>query len=806
MKKTLVLLIIAVFGIVSVNAKNEAESAITVQTYLNYNYSNKMYNGLSLSCLDSKSPFTIEVYTDPKQTQTKVKVSLYIPKKAFTDQFGDNLDCRLKYFRANEYKYYTPELTDLEKIKEFPIMDIPKEWSDEYSFFRGYIEIPWNGMTDPAFTNGKSCPVFDQVYVIVEDAQSGAVLNERISGNFINRYDGKYGFVYTAKQNSVVCDIYFMSEFPVKKAVPFIGFGCNFRNLDVSALNEGIEAAVQTYDRDPYNNYLLSYQLFDNLSTDENGIYHLSWEIKNLQGKFLDIDDYSLGGTIGLIIEGEEQETLNWGMNKEWGSLGYDYFDYEPVNFDMGVPPRPLNPDEVVNYPEFEIDNGVLLHYYGTGGNVVIPNSVTKINDYAFYKCNSLKSVTIPAGVTSIGKYAFEKCDNLTSVVIPSTVTRIGSNAFVSCSNLISVTIPNGVTRIEDRTFTDCYSLTSVSIPNTVTRIGKDAFSSCGFSSITIPNSVKSIGNGAFYGCYLQSITIPNSVKSIGSNAFGGYYTSITIPNSVISIGEGAFCSSTLKTIVLEEGNQFYTVEDGILFDQAKTVLMQCPAGLNKTTSTIPNTVKRIGSKAFALCDALKSIIIPNSVTSIGDNAFSDCDNLTSVVLSNSVTSIERAAFYRCINLTSIIIPNSVTGLGDGSFTACEKLKTMEVQWSTPLYVWSLFWDPRELSDIKLIVPKGTKSLYQVAQYWEYFEIVEGDYTGISPVNTSLTSVHVSNNVLSVNSAVAETISVYSLLGNRLLSGEKPAGEINIPIERIQDKVLIVKGSSGWVKKLINSQ
>ena len=55
-----------------------------------------------------------------------------------------------------------------------------------------------------------------------------------------------------------------------------------------------------------------------------------------------------------------------------------------------------------------------------------------------------------------------------------------------------------------------------------------------------------------------------------------------------------------------------------------------------------------------------------------------------------------------------------------------------------------------------------------------------------------------------VNSAVAETVSIYSVTGSLLYSTVKNAGEKQIDIQNIQDKIWIIKGSSGWVKKDIN--
>ena len=72
---------------------------------------------------------------------------------------------------------------------------------------------------------------------------------------------------------------------------------------------------------------------------------------------------------------------------------------------------------------------------------LVIPNSVTSIGNYAFYNCSSLTSVSIPNSVTSIGRNAFWNCTGLTSVSISKSVKSIGEAAFFGCTSLTSVTV-----------------------------------------------------------------------------------------------------------------------------------------------------------------------------------------------------------------------------------------------------------------------------------------------------------------------------------------------------------------------------
>ena len=166
--------------------------------------------------------------------------------------------------------------------------------------------------------------------------------------------------------------------------------------------------------------------------------------------------------------------------------------------------------------------------------NTIIPNSVTKIGNFAFERCGSLTSIVIPNSVTSIGHYAFYCCDSLTSVDIPNSVIEIGYGVFESCFGLTSIVVESGNPRYDSR--------------NNCNAIIETAYNTLiyGCKNTIIPNSVTTIDDYAFYDCDgLTSIVIPNSVTEIGFGAFESCtgLTSIVIPNSVTSIGDGAFCN-----------------------------------------------------------------------------------------------------------------------------------------------------------------------------------------------------------------------------------------------------------------------
>jgi hypothetical protein len=271
--------------------------------------------------------------------------------------------------------------------------------------------------------------------------------------------------------------------------------------------------------------------------------------------------------------------------------------------------------------------------------------------------------------VVGIGENAFQNCTGLTSVTIGNYVTSIGENAFKGCTGLTSVTFGNSVTSIEASAFDGCVGLTSFTIPSSVTSIGHYAFNDCtGLKSITIPSTVTSLGNGVFSGC--------------------SGLTSVTYPGNTTSIGNGVFywCN-------------------------------------NLTSVTIPFGVTSIAPGTFEHCSRLASVTIPSTVTSIGNSAFMECSGLTSITIPNSVTSIESSAFESC-GLTSVAIPGSVETIGDAAFYNCSSLTTVSVEWPTPIAIYynNTFSDPQNLI---LSVPAGYKEVYEAADYWKQFNIVE---------------------------------------------------------------------------------
>jgi hypothetical protein len=220
---------------------------------------------------------------------------------------------------------------------------------------------------------------------------------------------------------------------------------------------------------------------------------------------------------------------------------------------------------------------------------VVLANSVTTINPYAFGECFDLPAVELPEGLTTIGSYAFYECRGICSLTIPSTVTSVGEYPFVNVANVVysgplnthywgakymngfvdgyfvytddtkttlavcsnaargSITVPNTVNTIMGRAFVWCTNITSVTIPSTVTSYGDNLFGACmALESVHLPNNITQITEYMFNGSALKHIDIPESVTSIDEYAFGwcDKLKSITLPEKAgLKIGSNAFSS-----------------------------------------------------------------------------------------------------------------------------------------------------------------------------------------------------------------------------------------------------------------------
>lgn len=383
--------------------------------------------------------------------------------------------------------------------------------------------------------------------------------------------------------------------------------------------------------------------------------------------------------------------------------------------------------------------------------SVNLSNSVKIIGNYAFVGCYSINSVTIPNSVTFIGAYAFSGCYTLTTIIIPNSVTVIGASAFDYCQELTSVDIPNSVYSIGDEAFYSCSKLSTITIGNSVKELGSEVFKNTKWysnhssgvlyldgccigykgskptGSLVIQDGTRLICDAAFRNCTgLTSVTIPNSVTSIGSGAFNGCssLSTITIGNTVDHIGTAVFTNTSWYNSQL----------DGLLY--LNNYCLGYKGSRPTGALNLQEGTRVIAGKAFYYCTDLTSITIPNSVVSIDELAFTNCSSIVGeLIIPNSVSFIGWDAFGSCSNLTSLTIGSSVAVMRNDAFEFCTSLTSINALPETPPSIIG----PRTPfayvpENIPVIVPCGSRELYQNADYFSRFSNIQESGYEISSV------------------------------------------------------------------------
>ena len=395
--------------------------------------------------------------------------------------------------------------------------------------------------------------------------------------------------------------------------------------------------------------------------------------------------------------------------------------------------------------------------------SIKIPNSVTMIGEYTFGSCKKLTKVIIPDSITNIGDFAFMECDNLVHIDVMNGLPSFGEKVFgykyyydSKPTYLIEIECHgNAPESYMDRTDCDniqilyhkekqgwsspkwhgiramCVEETDFSTLNDYNINNQGILFTLNESAgtATVGDNSDTSCNSDYAGSKSVDIIIPDTVVKdgkiykvvcIGKNAFSGNSNipSVTLGKYVSSVDVTAFrkCAN-FKEFKVSDGNVYYSTYNGVLYDKGKMYLYIYPQAIEATSFTVPETVKTIGTYAFAYAKNIEDLYVGINVTSIGSRAFFDCTSIKNITLpftGDSVSSVSisytfgildgrltrdklpsslknvtilggdlvKSAFSGCSDVEKIILPDfEQSNVPDYCFSGCSNLKY--IQWGS---------------------------------------------------------------------------------------------------------------------------
>lgn len=324
----------------------------------------------------------------------------------------------------------------------------------------------------------------------------------------------------------------------------------------------------------------------------------------------------------------------------------------------------------VVNGVTFNEDLSELIRYPEDkkGNFYSVPDSVTSIDDGAFFGCKNLISIYIPESVYYIGYGVFKGCDNLKNIIVEGDDSGYKSINGQLCDKKgkslmdrfllpdIDYVIPKGITRL---TGFDNYSM--------------EKYSDCCNCQHSGENAISVYGT-------VRSITIPKRVVSIPHNLF--------------------YIFDKVESIIVDEENLNFKSIDGVLFSKDGKRLIAYPVAKPCSEYTVPDGVEIIGERAFSNSIGLETINLPDSIKSIERysfsgsglhrfvqpknqkricaNTFEFCQQLHIVELQEGLKVIDDDAFDSCTALEKIDLPDSLMIIGKSAFEDC-RLRSIKI-------------------------------------------------------------------------------------------------------------------------------
>lgn len=314
-----------------------------------------------------------------------------------------------------------------------------------------------------------------------------------------------------------------------------------------------------------------------------------------------------------------------------------------------------------------------------------LPKTLVEIPQKAFFNC-PLTTINLPDTVEKIDNYAFKGTSLSGSLYLPKSLKTIGVGAFDSLKLTGTLTIPDSVTTISNEAFyNNKFTKLVISQNSSLTTIGDNAFRNNQISNaIALPKSVITIGNNTFCNNSISKLALNYGLKSIGNYAFGTNKITgtINIPVTVEKIDAQAFKSNKIEAVIFNKNSALTTLGSYAFAQNKISNVIMIPKNLkviqeftfwsniiSGVTFEEGSQLKSIGKRAFQAnrdsngATITGSLNIPPSVESIGFMAFKEAlKNIDELNFGeNSQLKTIYSAAFASSHIKKVTIPKSVT-------------------------------------------------------------------------------------------------------------------------------------------------
>lgn len=376
--------------------------------------------------------------------------------------------------------------------------------------------------------------------------------------------------------------------------------------------------------------------------------------------------------------------------------------------------------------------------------HTTLPKTLVEIPQAAFFNC-PLTTINLPDTVEKIDNYAFRGTSLSGSLYLPNSLKTIGISAFEGLKLTGTLTIPDSVTTISSEAFyNNKFTKLVIGQNSSLTTIGNNAFRNNQISNaIALPKSLTTVGYNAFRANSISKLALNYGLKSIGYEAFEGNKITgtINIPVTVEKIDAQAFRLNQIEAVIFNKNSALTTlgyyafaqnkISNVIMIPKNLKAIQEFTFWSNKISGVTfeeGSQLKSIGRRAFQAnydsngATITGSLNIPPSVESVGFMAFKEAlKNIYELNFGeNSQLKTIYSAAFASSHIKKVTIPKSVTTI--------EKNQSQGAAFESAGIEELIFEEGSQLETIdnavfsknsisKVVIPKSVKTINPLAFY-----------------------------------------------------------------------------------------